>query len=945
MSEIRALLLTDVVDSTQLSEALGDAAMAEVWVQHDRVARDLLPTWRGREIDKTDGMLLMFDGALDAVHYAQAYHSAIAALNVPLKARAGLHVGPVMLRENTPGDVACGAKPLEVDGLAKPMAARIMSMAQGAQTLLSSEARANLGPAIPAELRVESHGHWMVKGIADAVEIFEIGAPDLQFCTPSDGDKVYRVTRTGDCWLPVRDIPNNLPQQGSSFIGREQELRDIKALLSSARLVTLLGMGGLGKTRLSLQAAQQLMHQFPDGVWFVDLAPISDPALALAEAAQVLGVRQEPERALLQSVCAHLKTRRVLMIFDNCEHLIDAAAQLAHAIVKAAPQVRLAASSREALHIPGERIYPILPLPLPKVGDGLAALMQSTAVRLFVDRAQAHKPSFELTEGSAAAVNELVTRLEGIPLALELAAARVRSLSVMDINRRLNDRYKILIGGSRVLQQRQQTLRALVDWSYDLLHDSEKTLLNRLAPFKGGFDMEAAEAVCSDELLPADDVLDLLSSLVEKSLVMQSDSNDSSDSSDSSRYKMLETIRDYACEKLLECGEADDLAAAHCDYFFALAKRARDGLNGPQQGFWLTRLETEQDNLRAAMSVAQADTGRVDPIVTVKLAVALQRYWILRGHATEGRAEVQAMLALPAVQASGVAKAFALYVGATLAWSQSDHAGALTALATCLELRRAHNKPENVATTLSAIALAKMSAGDALGAREAALEALTLFRQCQHSVGEAAVLLQLGQIDLYLGDDTQASQHLQQALAIARQIKHPETEGEAELTLGQLAFETGDVTLAEQGFERALKVCLAAGDRRGAANALWWQGKTDLQAGRLLLAKVRLDEALSAFNAFDMREQLLACLQDHAALALQTDQLLAAVGLAAAASHLHQNARLARSSRAQAAWQTLREQLRDACPALEFKARWQQASEWETAEAVRRALSLALKPA
>ncbi len=390
MSDVRALLLTDVVDSTKLSESLGDAAMAQVWAGHDRVARDLLPPWRGREIDKTDGMLLLFDTAADAIGYATQYHLALAALPLPLVARAGLHVGAVILRENSADDVARGAKPLEVDGLAKPTAARVMSLARGGQTLLTVEARDDLGQT---ELKLHSHGHWLVKGVAEPLELFEAGAAGTRFVAPADSDKVHRVVRVGEWWMPVKDIANNLPHQGTSFIGRETELDQVTDLLAATRLVTLLGMGGLGKTRLSLELAALQMHRFPDGVWFLDLAPLRDEALVASEAARVLDVSEEPGRPLLQSLCAHLKTRRVLIIIDNCEHLIKACAELAHALVRQAPHVRMLASSREPLHVPGERSYPILPLPLPVAQRqlrGAVAIGSGASVRRTRPGTQAH---------------------------------------------------------------------------------------------------------------------------------------------------------------------------------------------------------------------------------------------------------------------------------------------------------------------------------------------------------------------------------------------------------------------------------------------------------------------------------------------------------------------------------------------------------------------------
>jgi predicted ATPase/class 3 adenylate cyclase len=929
MSEIRALLLTDVVDSTKLSEALGDAAMAEVWAAHDRVARALLEPRRGREIDKTDGMLLLFESSADAVGYALDYHRALAGLPVPLVARAGLHVGPVILRENDPADIARGAKPLEVEGLAKPIAARVMMLARGGQTLLSADARDDLGKTA---LKLVSHGHWMVKGVSEPLELFEVGDPASRFVQPADGDKAHRVVRMGDWWLPVKEIPNNLPHQATSFIGRERELSDVKDLLSTSRLLTLLGMGGLGKTRLSLQAAAELIHQFPDGVWFLDLAPISDPALVVSETAQVLGVREEPDRPLLQTLCAHLKGQRALLIFDNCEHLIKVSAQMASAMLKVAPHLRILASSREPLRSPGEQCYPVLPLPVPARGDGIEALSRSTAVRLFVDRAQLHKPSFALNEREAPAVAELVARLEGIPLALELAAARIRSLTVTDINARLKDRYKLLTGGSRVLQERQQTLRALVDGSYELVEPAGHTVLDRLAVFVGGFDLAAAEDVCGGEPVTRDDVLDLLASLVEKSLVMLEERDEGA------RYRMLETIRDYAREKLEQRDDAAAAVARHCEHYFAMAKAANHALSGPAQADWIWKVEVELDNVRSAIAVALA--GAVDPFIAVKFAVAMQGFWILRGYSTEGRKVVRAALALPPIQASSPAQAWALYVGAALAESQSDHAEARKMLETCLELRREMGNEVDIAATLSTLSPARLQAGDADEAAAGESEALEIFRRVGDRVGEAIGLLHLGQINLHLGDDAAARSLLEQCLAIARDIKHQEVEGECELGLGEIAFEGGDQGQACLRFKRSLTVCREAGDKRGEANAIWWLGRVDLQSGDVASAGARLGDALRAFRAFDMWEELLSCIEDRAALAQAERRADVAVSLLAAAAKSRERLGLeVRSPRGELRWQARLEELRRALPEMQFAVAWQEAQQWQIDDAIRNALS------
>ncbi len=934
MSQVRALLLTDVVDSTKLSERIGDAAMAAVWLAHDRVARDLLPPWRGREIDKTDGMLFLFEQAVDAVGYALAYHRALATLPVSLKARAGLHVGPVILRENTAADIALGAKPLEVEGLAKPTAARVMSLARGGQTLLTPEARDALGET---SLQIQSHGHWMIKGIAQPIELFEAGEEDAPFEAPPDSEKLYRVVQSGGRWLPVRHLPNNLPQQATSFIGRERELDDIRALLGSARLITLLGMGGLGKSRLSLQVAAEVIAEYPDGAWFLDLAPIRDPALVASEAAQVLDVREDPDRPLIQTLCAHLKSRRALIILDNCEHLIAATAHLANAILKAAPGVRMMASSREPLHVPGERSYPILPLPVPARGDSVEALSRSTAVRLFVERAQAHKPSFDINEREAPALGELVARLEGIPLAIELAAARVRSMSVSDINARLKDRYKILTGGARVLQERQQTLRALVDWSYDLLNEQERQLLARLGVFVGGFNLAAAEEVCGAEPLDSLDVLDLLGSLVEKSLVMHDDRNQAS------RYRMLETIREYAREKLDQGGEGAALAERHCMHFFAFAKQVRDGLMGPEQAQWLQQAETDLDNFRSAIALSLS--GGVDAFLAVKFSVALQNFWLLRGYASEGRNTVRAALALPAIQTSELAQAHALYVGASLATGQSDHTEARQMLETCLDLRRRLGNVFDIACTLSTLSEARLEAGDPVGAAIGEHEALQGFCQMGDRINEAVSHIHLGQIAVYSGDDQTAQEHLEHGLAIARELKHREAEGACELVLGESALQRGDLAQAGVRLARSLAVCRDAGDKRGEATALRRLGQLDLENGDLALARGRLNESLRAFRAFGMAEELLGCVEDHAIYCRLTGALALAARLAATASMLRGRLRLARAPRREQRWQKELESLSQSMPSQAFEAALAEGADWALEQAVAAALAGAAQDA
>jgi predicted ATPase/class 3 adenylate cyclase len=937
LSGIRALLLTDVVDSTRLSEQLGDAAMAAVWAAHDRAVRDLLVPWRGREIDKTDGMLLMFDHVADAVHYAHACHQALAALPVPLQARAGLHVGPVLLRENPPQDVARGAKPLEVDGLAKPMAARVMSLARGGQTLITHDALAALHDAqAGVGWHVRSHGHWVMKGVTEPVELFEIGDDPARFEAPRGSDKVCRVVRSGDRWLPVADIPNNLPHHATQFIGRERELKEIEARLAAGtRLITLLGMGGLGKTRLSLQVAAETLHAHPDGAWFIDLTAIRDPDLVVSETARTLDITEEPGRPLRETLCAQLRHRHTILVFDNCEHLVRPVGDLVDALLQAAPKLTVLASSRELLNVPGEHGYPIQPLPLPRRGDGRDALLRSTAARLFVDRVLAHRPDYELLDEDAAEVADLVVRLEGIPLAIELAAARMRTMDVAEINAGLLRRFDMLTGGSRRLQARQQTLRGLVDWSYDMLGTAERAVFDRLAVFVGGFDAESALAVCSSASTPPDDLPAVLQSLVEKSLVNRERA------AGGERLRMLETIRDYAAEKLHAGPDADATASRHCEHFFALAKRGRVGMQGPEQRLWLDRLDADLGNLRAALAAALAGTGGTDPFIAVKMAVALQNFWIMRGHVAEGRATVRALLAQPAVADADMARAHALYVGAALACVQSDLAEALPMLQTCLQLRRGLGSEMDIAATLSTLAVTQLGLGDADSAQAGVDEALQRLRACGYRVGEAIALVQRGQVALWREDLGAARGALQQALGLAREIGHPETQGEAELMLGETDLAAGEVDAAHAGFTRALAVCDAAGDLRGSANARWALARVDLVAQRWDSAADGLRAALAAFETFEMREAWLGCLDDHVELAMGHGHAVWALRLAAAAEQLRQRARLPRAPRLQRQHQQRLQRLHAAIDdAHAVEAAWHEGGGWDTAAAQRQATAL-----
>ncbi len=898
-------LFTDIEGSTAMWEQQPER-MAQAMSRHDALLRECVQRHGGQVVKTTgDGIYAVFEqparGLGAALDIQLALIDPVATAGVTLRVRCGLHTGLVQARDN------------DYFGSTVNRAARIMNAAHGGQILVSQALADDLADALPTGVSFKGLGAVRLKGLAASEAVFQVVHPRLYQNFPALRE--------------LEATPNNLPQQLTSFIGRERERHEIEEMLHDARLLTLLGMGGLGKTRLALAVGTSVMDSYPDGVWFVDLQMIRDDALVAGEAARVLGVREEPGRPLVQTLTAHLRTRKLMLILDNCEQVVDTCANLTNAILRGAPDVRVVTTSRIALRVPGEQTYIVQPLPVPMRNESLDALRKSTAVQLFVERAKLHKPSFALTEREAPAVAELVFRLEGIPLALELAAARVRTLTLADINKRLSDRYKILTGGDRTLQARQQTLRALVDWSYDLLEEGEQVLLARLSVFAGGFGLAAVETVCGVDPLTAEDVLDVITSLVEKSLLRVEESEDGA------RYRLLETIRDYAREKLIMRDELFKLAAAHCDYYFVMAKAANRGSQGADQGEWNRRIEVELDNIRAAIGYALEGGG--DPIVAVKLEVALMGFWVVCGYAPEGRNYVRSALALPAIRSSELARAHALYVGAVLADAQSDYAEARRMLEECLELRRRLGNPVEIAATLSALSIVRAYTGDLAGARQCETEAGTLFREAGHRPGEAISLLHLGQIEMYAEEDEDARSHFEECLALARQIQSRETESECEILLGQLSLDAGDSAAARARFERALGLCREAEDKRNAAIALWWLGRTDLLAGDEDAARTRLTAALRAFQASGMISELLGCLEDVALLLGMADTQHAATRLMAAIEASRQRAALVRAPRYGRRWTAALAEARQELGFEAFSREWGEGSAWELADAVR----------
>ncbi|MED7923937.1 LuxR C-terminal-related transcriptional regulator [Nonomuraea sp. LP-02] len=559
----------------------------------------------------------------------------------------------------------------------------------------------------------------------------------------------------------------SLPAELNSFVGRRREIAEVKRLLGEGRLVTLAGVGGVGKSRLALRVAFDLRRAYHDGVWLVELAALESAELLVATVMAALGIQDSASRPSLEVLAAHLRDRRTLVVLDNCEHLLDPCAALADRLVRAAPGLRILATSRQALGVTGEQVLQVPTLAVPEAAEaGARADAQTDAVRLFAERARAVLPGFEITDANREAVARVCRRLDGIPLAIELAAVRLRALSVEQLLERLDDRFRLLTTGARTAMPRQQTLRSLIDWSHALCTEQERLLWSRLSVFSGGLDLEAAEQVCSGGGIPPEDVMDLVGGLVDKSVLAREEHRQSV------RYRLLETIRQYGRERLRESGEEAELRARHRAYFRDLALRARRGWYGPDQVAWFARLRADHGNLRTALDSAlpsgspgsspytPGPEGTRDGLV---LATALCFQWIAAGALREGRAWLARLLA--AAPEPTPERAEALCVQARLAVLQSDFEEADTLLRECRELGATLPDPPPAASVTYVAGLAALMRHDPKEAVTLLGEAADGHRADGEESGVVNALMYLATAHGLLGDDERAIDRFKECLA------------------------------------------------------------------------------------------------------------------------------------------------------------------------------------
>ena len=685
-----------------------------------------------------------------------------------------------------------------------------------------------------------------------------------------------RESRVADSSYKPSDKPtNNLPIQLTSFIGRGKEIEEVKDSLATTRLQTLTGSGGCGKTRLALKVVEGLLEDYPDGVWVVELAPLSDPKLVTQEVASVLGIREElgalpmsrvpsgmPSAAsendsLLNGLIDYLKSKQLLLIMDNCEHLIEACIKLVDVLLHACPNLKVLVASREALGIAGESTFRVPSLSLPDPGNmpALENLAKYESVSLFIDRAVAAVSTFRVTDRNAPAVAQICHRLDGIPLAIELAAARVRVLEVGEITNHLDDSFRLLTGGSRTALPRQQTLRAMIDWSYNLLSEGERVLFNRLSVFMGGWTLEAAEAICEGEEIDTYEVLDLLTSLVDKSLVAAEGASSEDVGGGKKRYRLLETVRQYARDKLLDSGESTGLRDDHLEWYLGLAEKAEPELRGPDQVEWLDTLEAEHDNLRTAL---EWSLGSEKGGSGIRLAAALGWFLLMRYYIGEAREWLERVLSVKVDESASVQimSARAKALGWAGLWNQDDYPLARSRIEESVKIWREVGEKSGIAGSLCTLGIVVMDHGDLGPAKELLEESLSLYREVGDKWGITLSLEFLGMIvGGYEGDYETARTIYKESLPLVREIGDKRGIAAALIGLGDTMVRQGDHEEARALVEEALALQRELGNKQGTVVSLYVLGQVARGGGDYEQAEKLFRESIVTWVELDYGPQ------------------------------------------------------------------------------------------
>jgi predicted ATPase/class 3 adenylate cyclase len=808
-------LFTDIEGSTKLARRLGDR-WPEVLEEHHAILRTAIRDHGGIDIrTEGDAFFAVFASAVDAVAACADAQRGLAAHAWPEdgrpRVRMGMHTGEGRLSGE------------EYVGLDVHRAARIAAAGHGGQILISDATKALAGHTIPDWVTMRDLGQHRLKDFDEPGRIHQVVVEGV----PAD-------------FPPIRtlEVATNLPTQLSTLIGRERELSAITTLTDQHRLVTLTGPGGTGKTRLAVDAARRTRDAFPDGVFFVDLSPVSDPRLLPNTVAATLRLREEGGRPVAEIISEHLRDRTVLLVLDNFEQILPGAGVVA-TLLRDAPRLRTLVTSRAPLGLSGEQEFPVPPLELPGPDAEVSVLRQSEAVSLFAQRAAAVDPAFSLTDETLRIVAQICARLDGLPLAIELAASWTRVLAPGAILDRLDHRLPLLVGGPADAPERQRTLGATIAWSYDLLDESAATFFRHLSVFAGGWSLAISEDIVNPATVLGETVT-LLELLMQHSLIRR-EPDDGEE-----RFRMLETIREFAAERSEELGEAKDLRRRHAARFLELAEEAEGHLMGKDQLHWLGILSREHDNVRAALTWA-IDGGNGE--TGLRLASALWRFWQVRGHLDEGRRWIDAVLALPGTETHSSARARCLNALGGIAYWQTDLDTALSAYAESLRISREAGDQAVMAESLYNLGTTKGVAGDLDAAQALVEESLAIRRDLGDRRGEAWSIWALGVVHQFGGDLDRALAHIEESLRIFEEVGD-DLWGLANgfTGVGVARMMMGRADEAQGPFVRALELSVKARNDMAISNGLDALGAQANETGRPERA-VRLAGAADAVRA------------------------------------------------------------------------------------------------
>jgi len=910
-----SFVFTDIEGSVALWERHPEA-MRLALARHNAVLREVIGAHSGF-IFKTvgDAFCAAFATASDALTAATAAQRIMQAedwRDTPITIRIGLHTGAAEERD---GDYF---------GTTVNRAARVMSVAYGQQILLSTATAELLRDQLPGGLTLREMGEHRLKGLINPERLWQVVAPGLRQDFPA--------------LQSLNAIPNNLPLRSTSFLGRDQDVSQVRDLLETTNLLTLVGSGGIGKTSLSLQVAASVLDRFRDGVWFVELAPLADAALVPSAVATALGLREEPGKPLLTTLLDFLCQRQLLIILDNCEHLVEACARFADSVLRTSHETRILASSREPLTIGGELAWRVSPLPAPdpKAQTSVVQLTQFAAVRLFIERARFANASFQVTNDNAPSVSQICWCLDGVPLAIELAASRVKAMRVEQIAERLGDRFRLLTGGSRTALPHQQTLRSTIDWSHSLLPQVERVLLRRLSVFSGGWTLEAAEAVCAGDGIDSAEVLDTLTRLVDKSLVVLDDL------AVDPRYRMLETIRQYSREKLVDAKEVEQIGDGHLTFFTRQAEWLEPRFYCPDQVRWYAKAEVELDNIRAALEHSLSPTRVRDGM---RLINALNRYWVARVYWREANGWLKRLLAVSGSEDHTPLRARALFVtGQTT--NYYDPTQARIFAEDSLRLARSLDYKEGIINALWLTGWLNYPKLD--GAAEPYFEeSIELARAIDYVYGAAHAYAWYGVYKIGVGDYEAAKLALREGMVQAERIGDyfatklalregtSQTErlgGDATLlgrcagNLGLAAMLQGDFVAAKSYLDQSLALVRGADNRNSIAETLWLQGRLALRQNDFDSALYHFKESLALYRTYTTSVWVTRVLVYIAILHVARDQFTIAAQLVGALDARDKavgsiNAHLG-SLASIAEYQSAVEKLRAGMPAAAFDAEW-----------------------